>query len=368
MAKAIIHIGTHKTGTTAIQGFLAANAARLRERGFEFPVFPVRWPEQVSPDRNGYFLNRAALHACDGAGRYPDAPQVEMCARMLADRLPAMEGSVILTDERMWYSASTRPGYWEKLRAIAEGLGFDSFEVVVYLRRQDEFAESLWNQFVKATKKTEALEEYLQKPQVRAMCDYQAGLERLERAFGRESIKVGFYSRELLLNGDSIDDFALRMLGIDSIAGWDRGKPVDSNMRLSNTMAEMKRLINMAPEYQRASGNFMGRNLADAVSVISWEGEQGSILGDEQRREFMRQFAEGNRAVAERYCSGPANPLAFRPGGRPAWECDDGKLLRDAIVMFSDVVSLQHRRIMDLERRLSALEGERNHPAGQQQR
>ncbi|MBN9022024.1 MAG: hypothetical protein J0H08_08010, partial [Rhizobiales bacterium] len=35
----VLHIGTHKTGTTAIQRFAAANRAKLRARGLWYPSY-----------------------------------------------------------------------------------------------------------------------------------------------------------------------------------------------------------------------------------------------------------------------------------------------------------------------------------------
>ena len=56
MAKAYLHIGTPKTGTTSLQRFLSANSRLLEESGFLFPKFGFSYPN-VSSYRNGYFIS-----------------------------------------------------------------------------------------------------------------------------------------------------------------------------------------------------------------------------------------------------------------------------------------------------------------------
>ena len=41
LMKLIVHIGTHKTGTTALQQFLHANRAPLAARGFHYATPPM---------------------------------------------------------------------------------------------------------------------------------------------------------------------------------------------------------------------------------------------------------------------------------------------------------------------------------------
>ena len=55
--KLVLHIGTHKTGTTAIQGAMAANVPALKAQGYAYPLFPARFAG-VPNDRNGYFIGR----------------------------------------------------------------------------------------------------------------------------------------------------------------------------------------------------------------------------------------------------------------------------------------------------------------------
>ena len=57
MAKAYLHIGMPKTGTTAIQCFLRDNREELKKQGFCYPDFGYAYPK-VGAHRNGYFVSR----------------------------------------------------------------------------------------------------------------------------------------------------------------------------------------------------------------------------------------------------------------------------------------------------------------------
>ena len=54
--KLVLHIGTHKTGTTTLQSTLESNTDALRRAGFIYPTMPEKW-EHAARNRNGYWLN-----------------------------------------------------------------------------------------------------------------------------------------------------------------------------------------------------------------------------------------------------------------------------------------------------------------------
>lgn len=50
-----IHVGTSKTGSTALQTFCAKNRKILETNGFYYPAFPIKY-DYVGKARNGHFL------------------------------------------------------------------------------------------------------------------------------------------------------------------------------------------------------------------------------------------------------------------------------------------------------------------------
>ena len=51
-----LHIGTPKTGTSALQSFLLSNSELLESRGACYRQMPWEYPRDASQRRNGHFL------------------------------------------------------------------------------------------------------------------------------------------------------------------------------------------------------------------------------------------------------------------------------------------------------------------------
>lgn len=142
-----IHVGTQKTGTTAIQGFLTDNREILREKGYAYPIFPYYYP-RVSEERNAHFLVGRILD--ENGNRCKDIEQKNYREAMdYIVKLFEEVDYVVLSDEHIWQSTlRDYPFLWDDLKKESEKAGF-RIKIIVYLRRQDDYAASLWNQIIK---------------------------------------------------------------------------------------------------------------------------------------------------------------------------------------------------------------------------
>lgn len=356
MTKLILHIGTHKTGTTAIQQFCEANTVALAENGILYPLFDVRWPQRVFRSRNAFFLNRRALRTLGVEDAAPDTDQIKTCEREMRRLLKASDApTVLLSDERMWYSGALHKGYWEAVRDAARKFGFEGIEIIVYLRRQDLFAESLWNQFVKATKKTETLQDYLNGGNIRAACDYYAGVKRLEAVFGKDAVRVAIYDRDKLKNHDVVDDFCYR-IGLPLSGDYEQPVKSGGNERLNNNLVELKRIMNQSSEHQQLNNAF-GPALAHAMLVDTWTPDT-HMLTDEQRQKFLEPYKKGNKQLAKEYFSGSQLFAPAKESDLPQWQFDSQAMLYDAVLVLTDILATDERRIRMLEARVAKLESE----------
>lgn len=130
--KAILHIGTHKTGTTFLQSHFSARAASLRAEG-------VLWVSDA------YNLPGAIIEA-ERSGRR-DALLAHV--RRGLDAAFAQAGTLLLSSEG--FSGFAGNGYRDTpaLAAFCGGmLAGIQVTVVVYLRRQDRFYESYYTQMI----------------------------------------------------------------------------------------------------------------------------------------------------------------------------------------------------------------------------
>ena len=105
-----IHIGTPKTGTTALQGFLAKNRKTLQEHGAVFPDFGLVY-KGVAKNRNAHFLvaTKDPFHA----------KEMGVCMKILKQQA-ALYPKILISDESIWTfyghpDVETAP-FWKKLK------------------------------------------------------------------------------------------------------------------------------------------------------------------------------------------------------------------------------------------------------------
>lgn len=338
--KLVLHIGTHKTGTTAIQSAMASNVSALKAQGYAYPLFSAHF-KGVPNDRNGYFIGRLVKAVVKpGSIEEDKLALAETCRDELARYLDAPE-DVILSDERLWYSASGYEQYWNTLRSIMEDIGFREFEIVLYLRRQDRFAEALWNQFVKGdTRMTETLPAYVDGKVMKRVCNYAKGLDALADTFGKENLSVHVFDRARMKEGNVVPDFAAA-IGVD-IAPFAEPENKEVNVRLSNDAVEIKRLLNASESYA-AMPDFLRSTLLD-ISAAHPESNKTNVLPAAKRKEVLARYEEGNAYVAREYL-GIESGVLFEPAkadSYPDWT-PDSDTMREALTLTFDALIAQNR-------------------------
>lgn len=302
MATLYLHIGTHKTGTTAIQAFCDANRAALARHGYCFPIAPCKFG-RVSLNINGHFLV-AAKQAPDGSFENPRE------GRLWRRRLAVIAGhfrrypNVILSDEMLWNESSFGcKGLWRNLKREADALGFD-VRIIVYFRRQDQFIRSLWAQRVKAFTTEHGKmrwEEALAQADSWIELDYYRHLEEIAAVFGRDAIDVRLYDRRRFPEGNIISDFlsaiGLTMDGSFSLPGE------DANPSIGGNALEIKRIVNNVPGIRYAQ-LVRARSAVEAYDRIEKERATYSMFSDAELRDFLARYEESNRLLSRDYLGG----------------------------------------------------------------
>ncbi|MBV1799428.1 hypothetical protein [Siccirubricoccus sp. G192] len=284
--RAIIHIGTAKTGSTSIQRMLAANRAVLLHHGFAYPA---------SPGEKNHF--RLAIYAGSSAqvdkmarvtGEAGDAAWVaerleaDLAAEMAA--LPESVHTVIFSNEHCYRKVDT-PAAARRLKALLAP-HFDRFTVIAYLRRQDELAVSLYSTRMRSgSSDTDLLPPLEGRRRNAQRFDWALMLDRWAEAFGPEAVAPRRFLREAFPGGDLLRDFqaACGMDGLLDIAG-----EAVRNPSLNAAAQEFLRRLNAATR--------------------GGEAEEG----DEKVPEFIRHVVDSrfggpgrrpSRAEAEAFCA-----------------------------------------------------------------
>ncbi|RKI38669.1 hypothetical protein D7V86_04045 [bacterium D16-51] len=358
-----IHIGTPKTGSSAIQSFLWQNRKVLEQKGYCYPDVSFRY-EFVSKRRNGYFL-RAEDLGNKGSG-FEEGMDI---IREAFEEYP----NVILSDEGIWYEGVK---WHKKLLKIMQKKGYQ-VKLVVYLRRQDEYLISRWNQYVKTAaskyKDTEKdlneWETFLQKGLKDFTMNYGENLKRLEEIYGRQNIFVRRYDRKYFPDNSICADF-LQTIGLAQTEEYTMAQML-VNPSLSQNTAEIQRVLNTLIEKNEDGDSDddsdlqFFRNLLLSFSELSTKSYPCSMFSEEEAKEFMEHYHEGNCRVAKEYF-GEEELFHLEEGkAKPKWEKNNPNM-QDDMIRFMGASCMyfleENRRINKELQELKLFKNKMRHP------
>lgn len=323
----ILHIGQHKTGSKALQSFLAHNQAALRARGVLYPMGDL--PSggirayAISHYRLFALLRLEAIAECLGdeaAEQYgrqqaPFRAPFDSALAFLdwieAERRRAGAGLVVLSAEDLFdmhtaHELAFLPRLIEvgarRLAGLASRLGYDA-RVVVYLRRQDHLLGAHYVQFIKGSPVHDLDFEVFTRA-FGPRLDSRWILRRWAEAFGTDRTLVRRYEPDALPGGIVADVFE-HVLGLPVPTGCET-PPADAesvNRTLDRDFVEFIRILNRR--------TIAGQPVPDRAAVleVALSGkvpsptERGiaAWLPPSARRELLQACDEGNAAIARTF-------------------------------------------------------------------
>lgn len=293
-----LHIGTPKTGSSAIQFFCGNNRKLLKEKGVAYPKMPFAF-EGIGQYRNAHFLSHKVYK--DDKRDYATQGEIYQEGMKVIQESLQQADKVVLSDEHLWNETEWDEERFQMLRMQMEKMGA-TLKVIVYLRRQDLLVQSYWAQQVKEGLQLSFLEYLEQRRYAYFQMHYAERLSRIEKAVGLENLIVRVYEKEQYAGDERtiLSDF-MDILSINDLSDFSQDEPI-RNTSLSGIYLEYKRRMNQYPIY-RTKKNFL-------VVILTrlQEKEQGKQFYDqavwfdrESHQRFMSQFEEENSFVAVRY-------------------------------------------------------------------
>lgn len=302
----LLHAGMHRTGSTDLQILLEGNRAALAARGVAYP----------GAGRNHQDLAWALIRG--EAGGREVAATLDPAARV-----------TVLSAEDFFIHRDLK--WLEAAKARTE------VRVRVYLRRQDDWLMSWYNQHVKwpfhRRKSKMSPERFLDAIDDFHWLDFDATLARWEAALGPGAVEIAPVERGFGAAGqveDVVADFLAR-LGLAGDAGVVR-EVSGYNDGLPPHVLEIARhlgLFEMGPRARLRVNEALREGLKDKATPAR------TVFPPDRRNAVLDRFEAGNRAVARRFLAREALFLGPRPGPDEPFfalpEMDRETLLREWI-------------------------------------
>jgi len=311
--KAVIHIGTHKTGTTTIQHFMYKNRQALKTQGVLVPESRNDGKAKRTAQHNNLCAAalipdmRKTLPIFDLVG-YRAYHHIFKCEEEInpknQSKLWAKIRNNIETssrkDDLVLFSAESfsyfTPEEVEKLKQLMNSL-FDDVTIVLYLRRQPEYLVSHYGTHV-VRGSTWNIFDYLKCPDNCSLLAYHKLVERWS-IFGKDKLKIRIFDRQAFHENDLLSDFAATV-GFD-MTGLERVE--DANVSWDSASIEFLRLLNSHCPAMTNPWKFSRdwRLLTANVRPFMNKGKKAYYLNRCEAQRIIDQFKEGNDWIAREY-------------------------------------------------------------------
>lgn len=316
----IIHIGATKTGSTFIQHTLEMNRPTLLRQGVWVPEIGLYWQPTRPHKQAGHAeFMRAALR-----GDPTPRDHIHRGLSYMGDRIH----TIVLSSEAFFLE--------EESHLLADYFEGFPLEMVVYLRRQDEWANSQYCEFVAggAVGRVDVpIGEWLAQPTTKSRLDYLRLLQKWDKKIGKANLHVRAYDRVRKDGRDLIRDFA-EATKLPHISSLPRPNGRGGNeARLCDGHVGLLRIFNGKPFAGRdAYFNFISEV---EEKLTGWRNSRGLP----QPKPWMMTAAQSNQVMAE--CEDSNKILAqeyFKTHDQTLFEVND--LDRECAPIFPEEIEI----------------------------
>jgi len=141
MTQFVLHIGTHKTGSSLLQQFLLKNRDALRKQGIDIPILASRSGAKVHNHIASFF-------------RGLDTPYYDEVTALVAKGISDLPQCLISSENLYW--CNTR----DMVAGVRDVFPADT-RIICHFRTPASHAVSMWKQLLKGKRKCNSLPDYL---------------------------------------------------------------------------------------------------------------------------------------------------------------------------------------------------------------
>jgi hypothetical protein len=281
-----LHIGRAKSGSTAVQRFLAANRAVLRDQGFNYP----------KPQKNKW-AHHEVVTALGRRMRPLLRPKIADLD-IFRQTLRAAPNTIVSSEAFPQLDPAK----------IVDLFPPGETTVIVYVREQLDYAVSAYAQAVQGRGDTQTFEKFVGKRH--PSWNYGEFLDKWSNVYGPEYMRARIYDRSLLVDGDVCKDF-LSILGVpwrDSFVE----PAIDPNASLSYLLVLTKRLLNrlMAERDHHAWGP--ERGIWNKIARLDRSKQKKVPVEPELAAQVRKRWRPSNAYVSSKYFGSDKDVFSYR--------------------------------------------------------
>lgn len=276
-----LHLGAHKTGSTSLQNFLTDNDQQLLRRGVLYP--------RAGRYRSGHHDMARAVGI---GGKYPGDPQrLQQMLRELEAEVSAAGNihTVIVSSEVFEYCPD--------LSGLAPLAQRFHLRALLYLRRQDSYLESAYNQHLRMydTRYTGDIYRFALRINLNYRYSYRRLASQWENQFGRDAVLLRPQGMPGVVRDVRHD--LLQVAGIDS----DNLDFAARDQRRDNISLAAEALPYLARLNQVALTSAQHTVLVAALAAQVPTQPGARMLSVDEAAMLYEKFSSSNRYVFERY-------------------------------------------------------------------
>lgn len=271
MTKLVLHLGLHKTGTSAIQRALHKNRELLRTNGIYYP------------DTGSFEAHHAVASRLKQSCSDTDTDAVADIERTFGYWRKTDCSEVIVSSEIF-----SECGYVGSLRVLRNL--YSDIEIVFYVRRQDLLLESAYGQLIKQNGEVKDIDS--SSPY---FLDFHSHIMKFVSAIEPDKVSIRKYEKGQMFGGDAAKDFLHCVVGFDKLDLCEFDPPV--NKSLSLVGAEFMRHMNKFDIEDRNSFVLDVIQSCDQLGGKFCTPLVGNLLTSEKRRQILQSVAESNEKL-----------------------------------------------------------------------
>lgn len=236
-----IHIGYHKTGTTAIQNFLFNNRKKLLDNNILYPEIGLL-PNKSHPLLPFNHMMGVIPQNVPPWYRALDKPiqsSLEVLKRLRDEIDKSKCNKVIISSEEFVY-LSIHSETLQLLEMIREVFYDFKIRIICYVREPIDFLLSFYNQIIKGTG-TAKFSDFVTSLLECNVFNYIEVIQYWEKVFGKDNISINYYDKSI--EGKTYIQYFLSLLGVKEDILIPDDKTFNSSLKLC--YLPLKRELNM---------------------------------------------------------------------------------------------------------------------------